>query len=277
MVAIVLANSMNAQADDICKSIHKNYEDLHINKTETKADYLLGLTKDEKSKKCNKSDLIISKTMVADSYIYFGVKSNIAFDIYAQIIGDNADEAFSGHAYSMLGYMYLNGVHVSKDEKKAASLYGEGFKLNDPDAIFFIGYSSYNGSFGIKKKPEIGFPLLKVVADSGAKKEAIKMVANAYLTGIGVTRNYESGLRYLNKSARTGDPESQKELGILYSTMKGNIRNESEGYAWLVVYLSRNEDNEIRKFLNEQEQILTAEKVIKGQRLAEKLNAEIYN
>lgn len=237
----------------------------------------LVIAKSVEASKCDPDKLGLFKETIAD--IFFNNKTNYsdATDIYIEYAKNKSNEVLYGHANAKLAYMFLSGTYLNVDEPKAVQLYRDAAEAGDPDGLYFIGSAAYNGMFGVTKKPEAGFNILKLVADSGEKTLAMKAVGEAYLSGIGTIKNTTNSLKYFNMAAMRGDIESQKKLGILYSTIDDDNRNQPLGYAWLLIYQSHGYDEDMYKFTNEQEKLITKQDKSKGMKLTNEISKKIHS
>ena len=75
------------------------------------------------------------------------------------------------------------------------------------------------------------FAEIKVAAEKG-DASAMRMVANAYLTGEGTQQNAVEAARWLNRAAERKDVLAQFVLGILYDEGKGVQRDMVEAVRW---------------------------------------------
>ena len=62
----------------------------------------------------------------------------IALDILSQFEKDEIDDVWVASCQYMLGNLYLNGLGVSKDEKKAASIFQLAASAGNGDAINYM-------------------------------------------------------------------------------------------------------------------------------------------
>lgn len=275
MVSILFPHFVLAGA--VCDDIQNRTEQLMKSPSLESATDGLVIAKSSEASKCDPDKLGLFKEVIAD--IFFSNKTNYydAVDIYLYNAANESNHLLYGHSRSKLAYMYLSGIYFDKNESEAVRFYKDAAYAGDPEALYFVGKSTYNGWFGMPKNPEAGFNILKTLADAGVKTSAMRDIGGAYLTGIGVIKNTKNGLKYLNMAAMRGDTESQKNLGVLYSTLDDSNRNAPVGYAWLLIYQSHGYDEEMYKFTSEQERITTQSDKEKGIKIAAEIAKKIQN
>ena len=183
-------------------------------------------------------------------------------------------EAFNGfllpaesgdfRAQYYLGYIYLNGLGTTKDEKKAIEFFTIAANQGHGEAILNLGLAYYNGD-GVEKDNEKAIDLFKQVL----KKEypyAGRYLANAYMNSNDPDKiqkaeqayeisaryhDYESfyrlgelyesegdlgkAMRYYEYSATKGDCSLGYKLGMKYINGKGVEKNIIRGCAWLEI------------------------------------------
>lgn len=101
----------------------------------------------------------------------------------------------SAMAENVLGYLYDNGLGVTRDAKEAAEWYLKAALHGYPSAWF--------------------------------------NVANCYENGIGVAQDFKEAARWYIKSAQTGDVEAQLKLATLYERGVVEGAEPEQGYEWL--------------------------------------------
>ena len=119
----------------------------------------------------------------------------------------------NGEAYLLLGYMYLEGVGVSKDITKAKELLLQAEAKNVARAVYSLGAMQEKG---VGQKPD--FPAAveyyRKAANLGLR-EAQAALGRLYFSGK-VAPNPEEGERFLTLAANAGDLAAQFNLGLLY-------------------------------------------------------------
>jgi len=98
---------------------------------------------------------------------------------------------------NILGSMYIKGIGVDKDNKKAYRWFKKATGYNHTRAEYNLGLM--------------------------------------YVEGIGVSQDYKKAARLYNKAAKSGYAPAQYSLGMLYAKGHGVKQNNVKAYAWLVV------------------------------------------
>lgn len=113
-----------------------------------------------------------------------------------------------------LGYLYLNGLGVNKDEKEAIRLFLASLEKNIPQAACHLG--------------------------------------ECFSLGIGVNQDNKSAFPFYQVAAKNGFPPAQKRLGELYRTGLGVKPDESLAFYWLMSAVNNGQklSNEYTNFIN---------------------------
>ena len=91
-------------------------------------------------------------------------------------------------ALNNLGYMYMKGLGVDKDESNAVNLFKAAAEKGLPEAEFNLGMAYYKGD-GIRRNYEDAFSYFKDAADSNTLPIAWGQVAEMYRKGRGVKKD----------------------------------------------------------------------------------------
>jgi TPR repeat protein len=118
----------------------------------------------------------------------------------------------SAMAENSLGYLYDNGLGVTRDSKQAATWYLKAAQHHYPAAWF--------------------------------------NAANCFEYGIGVTQNFAEAVHWYIKSAQSGDVEAQLKLANLYENGMIEGTEPEQGYAWLRRAAEQGNDVAINKLAN---------------------------
>ena len=151
-------------------------------------------------------------------------------------------EAAKGEAdaISTLGWMYEIGKGVTSDTAKAASLYRTAIAQGDAFGEWRMGVMIDQGAVpGTKARA------LELFRQAAAQKSAgaAASLGVMYATGHGVTRDYESSMRYYQAAARMGSAHGIEGIGVLYANGQGVTRNMDEALAhWLVAAAADDSD-----------------------------------
>lgn len=116
---------------------------------------------------------------------------------------------------------YYWGKDGSRDYAKALTLYLQAAELGDAEAQFIAGGMYFLGR-GTDKNPREAFRLLYKAALNGkSSPESQKILAQSFLVGQTVPKNYPEAVRWYQKSSDNGDKDAQNELAFLYFVGNG--------------------------------------------------------
>jgi TPR repeat protein len=114
-----------------------------------------------------------------------------------------------------LGWLYYEGLGVTRDPEKALSLFQSAANLGLREGAFYCGrcflqMSEYDEA-------------LKWFRASAAQNfgPALLWLGLAHVRGLGVAIDFEKGVHYLERAASTGNFAAQRELSVLM--MKGKL------------------------------------------------------
>jgi TPR repeat protein len=197
-------------------------------------------------------------------------KDNFNRKNYTAAAPDLLAAAERGHVKAMgyVGYMYENGLELSKDSKaafrwyrkgaeggdaySAANLgrcyrYGRGVGRNMPAAIRWFRYATEQGErtapYNLASMYEIGtdplpqdyreaLRLYKLSAERGYAK-GMRMVGWYYQDGRGTDTDEIEALRWYRKAAERGSAEAYNDLGVFYQEGRGGLQQDAnEGLRW---------------------------------------------
>ena len=155
------------------------------------------------------------------------------------------------HAITKLGEFYLNGKGTKKDPEMAAKMFYQAGLMGDPAAQNSFATMLFNGIGVPKKDPakamqwfvqsaQQGYPpaarnLIKIYETEIENKNyrAYHPLAMIYIQGVGVEKDSDKAIDYLEKAAFNGVQESRKALYEIYSKgMFGIDKNEEKAKAW---------------------------------------------
>ena len=144
----------------------------------------------------------------------------------------------SAKAFFTLANFYVEGKgDIEKDEDKAESLAeqaGPGLKKEaeggDAEAQHMLG-ACYLTGLGIAKDSEEGVKWFKKAADKDFA-EAQHELGICYMTGQGVEVDMKEGVKWFSRAAEQGYAEAQSSLAICYSIGSGVKKDEEEGVKW---------------------------------------------
>ncbi|RHZ66067.1 hypothetical protein Glove_309g17 [Diversispora epigaea] len=147
-------------------------------------------------------------------------------DMYLDGIGVEKDVKKAYQIYSKLAnegsfialtevaYYYLNGIYVEKNHEKAFELYLKSAEKGLPVAQSMVGCCYIDG-IGTPKDAAKGFSWYMKSALAG-NINAIRNVGYCCFNGIGVNRDYQIAIKWLLKAAEKGESTAQYNLGNCY-------------------------------------------------------------
>ena len=143
------------------------------------------------------------------------------------LIGQDNPEAFklmqraaeegSADAQGGLGYFYVQGIEVPKDEAKAADCFKKGAEGGSARSQLNYAAVLLAGQ-GVKKDPAAAVPWLEKAAEAGVPEAQARLGLVLYHGDLieGVDKNLERARKLLQESAEAGQPESQNAIGTIY-------------------------------------------------------------
>lgn len=172
----------------------------------------------------------------------------------------------SAAALNEIGYMYSNGLGVTKDHKKAvpyflqaalkgnatgqyniaycyefgsdakqdyneaAQWYNEAAKQNHVLSQYRLGTLYYYGRGVDKNYNEAAYWFLKA-AEAG-NMDSQNFIGICYNNGYGVEKNYATAMRWYKLAAEQGDAHAYYNIGLLYENGNGVAKNINEAKRW---------------------------------------------
>ncbi len=179
---------------------------------------------------------------LAQSYIGYmyvegvGVAKN---DSQALIWLQKAAKVGQVDAQNNLGYMYALGRGVSRDQKIAITWYLKAAQQGHRQAQKNLSaMSAKPRTSGFKKKTEKSQVSISLRAESG-DAVAQYILGAQYFSGYGIEKNPNEAKEWFLKSARQGYATAQYQLGLMYLEGLGLAKNENEGLIWIKRSASR--------------------------------------
>ncbi len=205
---------------------------------------------------------------------YWGVGGEQSYSKALQLYL-KAAEAGDAEAQYISGGMYLKGLGVSKDFKKAFQLLHEAAKngKSSAESEQIIGQAFLLGS-GVPKNYQKALQWYHLAAEKGSK-EAQNELGFLYFVGNGVEQDAEKGGAFFLKAAYNGLAVAQYNVGIMYYTGKGvKETNLEKSYGWLNLAASKghNQARAAREYL---ESILAKDELAAAQSYSEELSKAI--
>ena len=164
-----------------------------------------------------------------------------------------------------LGYHYLKGEGVAKDEAKAVEWCRKAAEQNHADAQYNLG-ACYAGGIGVAKdKAEA----VKWWHKAAAQKhpEAQYNLGHCYLQGDGVEQDEVAAVNWFRKAAAQNFAPAQNSLGACFANGLGVAQDLVEAYQWLLLAAAQG-DATARQSLPALERKLTHQQRAEGQQRA---------
>ncbi|RHZ64741.1 hypothetical protein Glove_320g194 [Diversispora epigaea] len=131
-----------------------------------------------------------------------------------------------------LAYMYLDGLGVEKDTKKAFQIFYKLAAKGSLLALNPIAYC-YDEGIGVEKNEEKAFELYLKSAEKGSLA-AQNNVRVCYECGIGITKDEAKGFQWIIKSAVAGNIDAMYNAGCFYNNGIGVDKDEKEAFKWFL-------------------------------------------
>ncbi|RHZ89466.1 hypothetical protein Glove_13g30 [Diversispora epigaea] len=129
-----------------------------------------------------------------------------------------------------LAHMYLNGLGVEKDTKKAFRIYHKLAYEGSKVALNSVAYC-YDNGFGVEKNEEKAFELYLKSAENGFLLAQFN-VGWCYEYGTGITKDETKGFQWVIKSALAGNVDAMCNVGFCYDNSMGISKDEKEAFKW---------------------------------------------
>lgn len=139
-------------------------------------------------------------------------------------------ESGNAAAQNLLGYCYLEGDGVKKDEKKAFYWLNKAAEQNNLKALNSIG-SCYENGNGVEKDEFQAYSFYKKAALRGMPNAFVN-VAQCYLNGVGTNRDLLKARAWFVKGAEYGYRVAQTNAGYLYLSIEGE-EDHDKAFYWL--------------------------------------------
>lgn len=151
---------------------------------------------------------------------------------YAQSFNDVLKAAQNGdaNAQGYIGYLYLIGEGVDKDEKKALEWMTKSAKQGNDGAQYYLGLMYVNGT-GTQKNEIKAFEWMTKSAEQG-NELAQECLGCFYLEGRGTSMDETKAFEWMMKAAKQGNLSAQTNIGFYYSRGIGVEVNLKESFRW---------------------------------------------
>ncbi|RHZ86003.1 hypothetical protein Glove_57g122 [Diversispora epigaea] len=131
-----------------------------------------------------------------------------------------------------LAYMYLDGLGVEKDTKKAFWIFYKFAVKGSTIALNSIAYF-YNEGIFVEKNKEKAFKLYLKSAEKGSLTAQTK-VRVCYERGEGITKDEAKAFQWTIKSALAGNINAMSNVGCYYCDGIGVGKDEKETFKWFL-------------------------------------------
>jgi TPR repeat protein len=133
-------------------------------------------------------------------------------------------------AISNLGFMYVKGIGIEKNEEDGVKWYRKAAELGHLTSQFNLGVIYAKGR-GVEQNYIESLKWYKMAAEQG-DSTAQATVGMMFAKGIGCEKNNELALNWYQKAASKGDVIAQQNLGNMYAKGIGTDIDESEAFRW---------------------------------------------
>ncbi len=140
-----------------------------------------------------------------------------------------ADKGDIGGQFA-LGQCYVDGLGVTKDEKRGTDLLRIAADGGDARAMDILG-NCYKHGIGVKADPAEAFRLFSLAANKG-NFNAMANLGALYMTGIGVPANPKKAAELFEKGARAGDGACMFNYGQCLEEGIGTKKNQLQSLNW---------------------------------------------
>lgn len=143
-----------------------------------------------------------------------------------------ANTCFSANSVQNLkdrGRKYYWGVGGEQSYEKALQFYLQAAETGDAEAQYISG-GMYLKGLGVSKDFKKAFQLLHEAAKNGkSSAESEQILGQAFLLGSGVPKSYQKALQWYHLAAEKGSKEAQNELGFMYFVGNGVEQDAEKG------------------------------------------------
>jgi uncharacterized protein len=134
-------------------------------------------------------------------------------------------------ANTLIGRIYIDGLGVQKDERKAADYFKRASDMGDVQGTFALGMAYAQGR-GVKKDYNIAADLFEKAALTG-NPDANYNLGILFLNGTGKPQNPIRAFQHIRYAAEKGITQAEYDLAELYQTGTGVDANALEAAKWL--------------------------------------------
>jgi TPR repeat protein len=148
------------------------------------------------------------------------------------ILSSTLQAADSGDvsAIANLGFMYVKGIGIEKNEKEGVSWYRKAAEKGHLTSQFNLGVMYAKGR-GVEQNYVEALKWYLMAAEQG-DITAQTTVAMMYAKGIGCDKNNEEALYWYHQAASKNNTNAQYNLGNMYAKGIGTDLDELEAFSW---------------------------------------------
>lgn len=150
-----------------------------------------------------------------------------------------ADAAGNSAATATLASLIMDDTTIQDNNKIGLDLLKKSAYNGNADALFELG-ELYSKGEKIEREYTYAFGYYLMAALKGDKR-AQHRLAFSYLNGRGTPQDFESGVKWLQRSANQGYVLAQKDLADLQSS-DPRLANPADAYAWYSIIAAYNTD-----------------------------------
>ena len=163
------------------------------------------------------------------------------------VVSDCENKAEQGDSTAQfnLGWIYLNGKGIPKDDKQASRWFKKSAEQGHSEAQYILGRMYHSGQ-GVVKDNKESVKWFRKSAEQGHPK-AQNNLGLAYDLGEGIPKDDEEAIRWFSEAAAQGDPKGQINLGIICADENGIVADFVLAYAWFDVALKNKNNSHLKE------------------------------
>jgi TPR repeat protein len=151
------------------------------------------------------------------------MEKDLRKEVCAWVMRTAEGDTIGKEAIFYVGYMYLQGLGVAKDYKKAKECFEEAAKMGSVSSSHLLGVF-YEKGIGVEVDLKKAFRCFYDAAEKG-HAEAQAYLGWFYILGKGTTIDVKKGLSYLQLAANQNNAMALYLLGVIYDSGEIVVRN----------------------------------------------------
>lgn len=148
-----------------------------------------------------------------------------------------------------LGILYLNGKGVKLNTKEAEKLFKKAGEKGDPRGYVYLGTVYANMGGEEEEEEEEAVKYFRKASDMGDVLGKVYL-GSMYANGNGVNKNEEEAVKLFQEAADQGNDKGQLYLAIMYANGKGVKKDEKEASRWFLAAASQGNPQAIFQMAN---------------------------